>query len=49
MSKNFSSISQELSSSALEQKKHFEAILPRLALDRENPTFKDPFKSLRRV
>jgi hypothetical protein len=32
MSKNFSSISQVLSSSALEQKKHFEAILPRPAL-----------------
>jgi hypothetical protein len=29
MSKNFSSISQVLSSSALEQKKNFEAILPR--------------------
>jgi hypothetical protein len=33
MSKNFSSISQVLSSSALEQKKDFEAILPRPALD----------------
>jgi hypothetical protein len=32
MSKNFSLISQVLSSSALEQKKHFEAILPRPAL-----------------
>jgi hypothetical protein len=33
MSKNFSSISQVLSSSALEQKKHFEAILPRPVLE----------------
>jgi hypothetical protein len=32
MSKNFSSISQVLSSSALEQKKHFDAILPRPGL-----------------
>jgi hypothetical protein len=29
MSENFSSISQVFSSPALEQKKHFEAILPR--------------------
>jgi hypothetical protein len=33
MSKNFSSISQVLTSSALDQKKHFEAILPRPVLD----------------
>jgi hypothetical protein len=35
MSENFSSISQVLSSPALEQKKHFEAILPRPGLGRK--------------
>jgi hypothetical protein len=39
MSENFSSISQVLSSPALEQKKHFEAILPRPGIDVSRSNF----------